>query len=84
MEWRLAALTILLTFAASGAIAQETTPYPNGTSGIKAGTVPPPGRYWLMYDRLYTSDTLIGPDGEEATAPGGVPLCFDFSAWEIV
>lgn len=65
-------------------LAQETTPYPNGTSGIKAGTVPPPGRYWLMYNRLYTADTLIGPDGDVATGPGGTPLGFDITAWANV
>jgi hypothetical protein len=84
MNWRFAVLAVLAGSLVVPATAQETTPYPNGTSGIKAGTVPPPGRYWLMYDRLYTSDTLIGPNGEEATAPGGGPLGFDISAWANV
>lgn len=59
---------------------QETAPYPNGTSGLLAGTVPPPGHYWLMYNRLYTADVLKSPDGGVATAADGGPLGLDFEA----
>lgn len=70
--------TIFLLVGLFGAplsvVAQETAPYPNGTSGIKAGTVPPPGYYWLMYNRLYEVDEITGPDGSARTGPGGGPL----------
>ncbi len=56
------------------AAAQETAPYPNGTSGIKAETVPPPGYYWLMYNRMYQVEELKGPAGETLTANDGSPL----------
>jgi hypothetical protein len=74
-------------FAALGAAslsAQETPHYPNGTSGLKAGTTPPPGYYWLMYNRYYTADKTMDADGNEATAPGGGPLGFDLAAFANV
>lgn len=74
---------VALAWGASAA-AQETAPYPNGTSGIKAGTVPPPGHYWLTYNRLYQADRIIGPDGETTTAAGGDPLGFDIMAFANV
>ncbi len=83
VRWFMAAMTAVLITATS-LPAQETTPYPNGTSGIKAGVVPPPGRYWLVYNRLYESDRNIGPDGNVATAPGGGPLGFDIAAFANV
>jgi len=59
---RAAALLWMLAIVQAAA-AQETAPYPNGTSGIKAGTVPPPGYYWLIYNRLYEADEIRAPDG---------------------
>ena len=53
---------------ATPAAAQETAAYPNGTSGIKAGTVPPPGHYWLCYNRIYTADELRDANSNVTTA----------------
>lgn len=78
------ALALTTTLGTHALFGQETTPYPNGTSGIKAGTVPPPGHYWLMYNRLYEADRLMNADGDTSTGPGGAPLGFDISAWANV
>lgn len=43
--------------------AAETGHYPNGTSGIKGGTLPPPGLYYLMYNLFYSADDLQDKDG---------------------
>lgn len=64
--------------------AQETAAYPNGTSGIKAGTVPPPGYYWLMYNRLYEARRTVDHNGDTVTGPGGVPLGLDVNAYANV
>jgi hypothetical protein len=69
---------------ASAAHAQETAAYPNGTSGIKAGSVPPKGHYWLMYDRLYQANELVDAQGKTVTGPGGVPLGLDLSGFANV
>jgi hypothetical protein len=55
---------------ATTAAAQETAPYPNGTSGIKAGTVPPPGHYWLIYNRLYESRQNKDQNGDTVLVDG--------------
>jgi hypothetical protein len=77
------AIIALLTAAVS-ASAQETAAYPNGTSGLKAGTVPPPGHYWLMYNRIYQTTRLRDADGDVATAPGGEPLGMDVTGYANV
>jgi len=33
--------------------------YPNGAEGIKAGTLPPPGFYYKMYNAYVTSDKML-------------------------
>jgi hypothetical protein len=38
--------------------------YPNGIEGIKAGSVPPPGFYYKMYNVLYTADTITDNNGD--------------------
>ncbi|MEX2185193.1 MAG: transporter [Pirellulales bacterium] len=74
-------LTLLLVTTTS---AQETAPYPNGTSGLKAGTVPPPGHYWLMYNRLYEARRNIDLNGDTVTGPGGVGLGLDVNGYANV
>lgn len=69
---------------ATMAAAQETAPYPNGTSGLKCGTTPPPGRYWLCYDRIYDSHDSVGPNRQSAVDANGNPLNFDLLAWANV
>ncbi|MGE4317764.1 MAG: transporter [Deferribacterales bacterium] len=39
--------------------------YAIGSEGIKAGTVPGPGFYYLMYNQIYSSDTLKDENGDE-------------------
>jgi hypothetical protein len=70
---------VLLTSMA--ALAQDADRYPNGTSGIKGGTVPPPGEYWLMYNLFYTSNQLIDPSGKPATNSSGKPIDFNVSLY---
>ena len=50
--------------AAASATAQETNHYLNGTSGLKAATLPPPGRYWLAYNYVYNSQQFNDPAGD--------------------
>jgi hypothetical protein len=76
------AAVILVACAATSA--QETAHYPNGTSGLKCGTVPPPGHYWLFYNRIYTADELRDANSRLTTAPGGGPLGFDLTGYANV
>lgn len=57
--WRWASAAVWL-WLATGAVAagQETSHYLNGTSGLKAATLPPPGNYWLAYNYAYSADQL--------------------------
>ena len=45
------------------AFAGETGHYVNGVEGIKAATLPPPGRYLRLYNVLYSADKLMDADG---------------------
>jgi hypothetical protein len=78
-----ALLAVLLgSGVASGqAIGNIGGAYPNGTSGLLAGTVPPPGQYWLMYNRFYHAPITTDASGEPATAPGGGPLGFHLNTF---
>jgi hypothetical protein len=58
--------------------AQETGHYVNGVEGIKAGTVPPPGFYYRLYNVFYNADELMDPDGDE------IPVDFDLSVYAMV
>lgn len=80
-----AALAIVAAALLAGPTsAQETAPYPNGTSGLKAGSVPPPGKYWLMYNRLYEADRSIGPHGGTAVDGLGNPIDLDLTVFANV
>lgn len=57
------AVLLGILVAALSAKAQETPHYPNGTSGLKAGTIPPVGWYHLIYSYNYHADEMIGDDG---------------------
>jgi hypothetical protein len=78
------ALGLLTLICAVSAVAQETAEYPNGTSGLKAGTVPPPGRYWLMYNRVYQTNQLNDANGHEVKTVGGQPLGLDVTGYANV
>jgi hypothetical protein len=88
MEWMRQAgslaIAVLLLLCVCVAGAQETAPYPNGTSGLKAGTVPPPGRYWLMYNRLYQADRSVGPNGRTAVDANGDRVDLDLTVYANV
>lgn len=58
--------TLVLVGAIFGsAVADERTcHYVNGVEGIKAGTVPPQGFYYRMYNVFYTSDDYTDEDGD--------------------
>lgn len=64
--------------------AQETNHYPNGTSGILAGSVPGPGFYYLMYNLFYETDQLKDSAGHTALAPDGSLLDFRAKAFANV
>jgi hypothetical protein len=44
--------------------AQELEHYVNGIEGIKAGSLPPPGFYYRMYNVIYTADKLKDKHGD--------------------
>src|SRR5262245_39157687 len=72
MKVRVLVALALTLLAVCGAHGQETPHYPNGTSGLRAGTVPPPGWYYLEYNYFYHTDTLKAP---------GAPPTFDVDAY---
>lgn len=53
---------MLLVMCAGQGSAQD---YSLGTEGIKAGTAPGPGFYYLMYNNYYTSDKTFDEHGDE-------------------
>lgn len=78
------ALTLLAVRAAG---AQETPHYPNGTSGLKAGTVPPPGWYYLEYNYFYHADSLRttgGPSNFDLDAYANVHRIIDVTHYKIL
>jgi hypothetical protein len=58
-----AALAVVVTLLGS-AFGGETGHYVSGVEGIKAGTVPPPGLYYRMYNVFYQADKLKDTDGD--------------------
>lgn len=58
---------VMLTLSPGGnvLVAQETGSYPNGSEGIKPGSLPPPGFYWRSYFFYYHADKLMNTDGDE-------------------
>ena len=74
----------LLATCGLSATAQETNHYPNGTSGILAGSVPGPGFYYLMYNLFYETDQLKDSAGHTLLAPDGSSLDFTAKAFANV
>ncbi len=52
---------VILTVAQAG----PSGHYVNGVEGLKAASLPPPGRYYRMYNVYYTADTLRNDDGDK-------------------
>jgi hypothetical protein len=65
---------LVLILLTSSAFAQETAHYPNGTSGILAGTLPPPGNYWLYYNLFLPKNRLNDRNGNKVLDPAGDPI----------
>jgi len=58
-----------LTFIIAGSgnlISQETGHYVPGLMGIKAGTLPPPGDYYIMHNIFYSANKYYDGDGNDA------------------
>jgi len=77
-------VALLLVACGLPVTAQETNHYPNGTSGILAGSVPGPGLYYLMYNLFYDADRLKNSAGHAALAPDGNSLDFRAKAFANV
>ncbi|QAR33895.1 transporter [Geovibrio thiophilus] len=58
---KLTFIVLLLTFTGLS----HAQDYSLGSEGIKAGTAPGPGFYYLMYNNYYTSDKSMDKDGDE-------------------
>lgn len=41
--------------------------YVNGIEGIKAASVPPPGKYWRMYNVMYNANKRLDNNGDSTT-----------------
>lgn len=67
--WKLVVMMFCLSgFAGTPlgiAFAGETgNHYANGSEGVKAATLPPPGFYWRMHNQFVNSNTLTDKDGD--------------------
>jgi len=82
-SWR-GVVALCLMAGGMPAAAQETNHYPNGTSGILAGSVPGPGYYYLMYNLFYDADRLKDGAGNAARAADGKSLDFNAKAFANV
>ncbi len=65
-----------LLFGTTFAVA-ETGHYVNGVEGIKAGSVPPPGFYYRMYNVFYKADKLMDQNGDE------IKIGFDVNVFAV-
>ncbi len=65
---------LVSTLIGTPLLAAETNAYVNGTSGILGGSVPPPGLYYVMYNRLYRSANFRDGSGDAARTDDGRDL----------
>lgn len=74
--WKILAMTVLVfSICVPSVFAQH---YVNGVEGIKAGSVPPPGMYYKMYNVYYTADSLTDENGDD------LPVGFDLTVFANV
>jgi len=59
-------LFILLSFFCFEVLAGEYCNYTNGSEGIKAATVPPPGFYYRLYNAYYEAHDFVGANRKNA------------------
>lgn len=59
------ALCILTLLIAIGVPDAQAVDYPLGSEGIKAASFPGPGFYYVLYNQLYSSDTMRDKNGDE-------------------
>lgn len=61
----LSIFSLALFFAGSmNVLGQETAHFVPGVAGIKGGTLPPPGFYYIMHNVYYTADTYNDGNGD--------------------
>lgn len=57
-------MAVIVIFMCAGSVRAQD--YSLGSEGLKAGTVAPPGFYYLMYNQYYSSDTQKNASGKDA------------------
>ncbi|MBD1262059.1 transporter [Maribacter polysiphoniae] len=57
---------MLLVIGTTISYGQETGHYTPGVQGIKVGTLPPPGFYYIMHNVFYAADTYYDGDGNKS------------------
>ena len=66
-NYKLYYLCLFMLIAGSiNSYSQETGHYTPGVQGIKVGTLPPPGFYYIMHNVYYSSDSFYDGDGNKA------------------
>ena len=69
MEKKIQLFLICLIFCIVGSVnlnAQETGHYVPGITGIKGGSLPPAGFYYIMHNVLYSADSYLDGTGSDA------------------
>ena len=63
---KLMLFSLLLLSIGTTVFSQETGHYTPGVAGLKGGTLPPPGFYYIMHNVYYSSDTFYDGNGDKA------------------
>jgi hypothetical protein len=58
--------SLLLSLVSTKLYSQETAHYTPGVQGIKVGTLPPPGFYYIMHNVFYSADSYYDGDGNKS------------------
>ena len=59
-------ILLFLVIGATTVFSQETGHYTPGVQGIKVGSLPPPGFYYIMHNVYYSADTYYDGNGDKA------------------